>query len=70
VNIMCCSPDCKTDNKSSRTTEKTKKSEKYLFLMSLQPYSDVGLLHVLWDTLVTVVLHTGQWVTVVLSYLC
>ena len=31
VNIMCCSPDCKTDNNtSSRTTEKTKKSEKIL----------------------------------------
>ena len=34
--------------------------------MSLQPYSDVGLLHFLWDMLVTVVLRTGQWVTVVL----
>ena len=26
--------------------------------MSLQPYSDVGLLRFLWDILVTVVLHT------------
>jgi len=39
--------------------------------MSLQPYSDVDLLHFLWDILVTVVLHTGQWLTVVLfHYLC
>ena len=36
--------------------------------MSLQPYLDVGLLHFLWDILVTVALHIGQWVTVVLSY--
>jgi len=33
VNIMCCSPNCKTDNnKSSRITEKIKKVKKYLFL--------------------------------------
>jgi len=36
--------------------------------MSLQPHSDVGLLRFLWDILVTAVLHTGQWVTVVLYY--
>ena len=68
VNIMCCSPNCKTDNnKSSRTTEKIK-WKNTCFFMSLQPYSDVGLLHFLWDILVTAVLHTGQWVTVTLLW--
>jgi len=38
--------------------------------VSLQPYSDTGLLHFLWDILVTVVLHTGQWLTVVLFMIC
>jgi len=33
VNIMCCFPNCKTDNnKSSRATEKIKKVKKYLLL--------------------------------------
>jgi len=36
--------------------------------MSLQPYSDVDLFRFMWYILVTVVLHTGQWVTVVLFY--
>jgi len=36
--------------------------------MSIQLYSDVGLLCFLWDKLVAVVLHTGEWVTVVLCY--
>jgi len=52
VNI-CCAPGCKTDYKSSTTTQKTKLKNTCFFLS----FQHLGLHCFLWDTLVTAVLH-------------